>query len=40
MSVDFPEKAFLLQQIESLNDQLNQLTDIIKRLTEFRITYD
>jgi hypothetical protein len=39
-SVDFPDKTFILKEIENLNEQLNQLTDIIKRLTEFRLTYD
>lgn len=29
-----------MTEMEQLNEQLNQLTEIIKRLTEFRLTFD
>jgi len=29
-----------MTEMEQLNEQLNQLTEIIRRLTEFRLTYD
>jgi hypothetical protein len=39
-SIEIKQKPFLMTEMEQLNEQLNQLTEIIRRLTEFRLTYD